>query len=151
MKICKKKKISEFTISFLPKITNFYPIFMLMPKIFCTFSTLFESLKFFEIVCLLTRKKLKKQLEKIVFLSKFTRPPNQGKIVPPGTFQNRPYARLAMLRLASLQALHLAIPKGTIWGEYYFTLTKTPPNPVDIYFVHFKTIFSKNLLFSHFL
>tara|TARA_B100001105_G_scaffold78394_1_gene62085 strand:+ start:30 stop:389 length:360 start_codon:yes stop_codon:yes gene_type:complete len=99
MKICKKKKISEFTISFLPKITNFYPIFMLMPKIFCTFSTLFEFIKFFEIVCLFTRKKLKKNLEKIVFLSNLLAPQNQDKIIPPW----------ALFKIAHMQGLHLGL------------------------------------------
>ena len=68
--------------------------------------------------------------------------------------------RLARLHLApcalqgcALQACKpctLQALKALFRGEYYFTLTKTPPNPVDIYFVHIKIIFSKNLLFSHF-
>ena len=96
-------------------------------------------------------KKIKKNWKKLCFCQNLLAPQNQGKIAPRALFKIAHMQGLHLdLQCCALQALHLASPKGTISGEYYFTLTKTPPNPVDIYFVHIKIIFSKNLLFLHF-
>jgi hypothetical protein len=89
----------------------------------------------------------------LYFCQNLLAPQNQGKIVPPpGHFSKSPICKVCTLacNAAPCKPCTLQALKALFRGEYYFTLTKTPPIPVDIYFVHIKIIFSKNLLFSHF-